>query len=74
MAIFKSDVRRGPFVNQKGEVECSQCSAVCVEKENFKQFFAKAAHEEARWQLLFHCAACRRDYIIIAYLAELEVQ
>ena len=70
----KSEKSRGPFVTQKGEVECSGCSGICEERPQFKQFFTKNQQEEARWQMLFHCAKCKRDYIIIAYEAVLEVQ
>ena len=73
MGIFKSETRRGPFVTNKGEVECSSCCGVCEERRQFRQHFVCSQQEEGRWQLLFHCAACRRDYIIIAYEAELEM-
>jgi hypothetical protein len=65
--------RMGPFIDNEGVVECSVCAKPCVENTNFRQRFERDVLYDARWQMFFRCNSCKRDYIIIAYEAILEV-
>jgi len=60
----------GPFITAEGEVECVACVRVCNKQERFTKFFPKDGMYDNRWQLLYKCPGCQRDYIIIAHEAE----